>query len=573
MTIDYQNAVSLPEYDANPFIAALPPILSRREWIKVLQQAVVFSEFERDYPAKLRKHCVLRLGSYFEPTERQLKLAERVDMMMRRGYMGRNPLKPGHTARLAGGVRAAMTPEEEEASELMVLPSFESTALSNALIGCSGIGKTLAVVRVLGYYPQCIEHSGFACMTQITWLRLESPHTGGPKQLCIDFFKAVDRLLGTKYFQWYVKKGTAVDELIVHMAEVATLHAIGLLVVDEVQHLQQAKGQLGEEVLSFLVKLENQVGISVLMIGTPKAEPILTKNFRQGRRSSMLGGITWNQMPCDKTWEHFVGKLWKHQWTRQFTPLTTELCHTLHDLTQGITSLLVILFMLAQMRLITIAESRPDATEKLTCLLLKQVAKEEFAMIQPMLRALRRGDKKALTKYDDLQPLYAHIETVFQQVAAGNDAAFEGESLSSEDPAEALPPASPMPSDTQQRNDSLLVALTSIGVAHDVAAVLIAKVGPAAASASPAELLKMLAEEASGEHRAPKTPKARSQPQKKPAKSKAPAASPETVPAPPLPPDDLRAIILQGDHNAATAYEALKTAGVIKQFTPESVFL
>jgi len=412
MTFDYQNAVSLPEYDANPFIAALPPILSRSEWIKVLQQGVVFSEHERDYPAKLRKHCVLRLGSYFEPTERQVKLAERVDMMLRRGYMGRNPLEPGHAARLAGGVRTAMSNSETAASA--VSPPFESTALSNALIGCSGIGKTRAVARVLGYYPQCIEHGGFACMTQIAWLRLESPHTGGPKQLCIDFFKSVDRLLGTKYFQWYVKKGTGVDELIVHMAEVVTLHAIGLLVVDEVQHLQQARGQLGEEVLSFLVKLENQVGVSVLMIGTPKAEPILTRNFRQGRRSSMLGGLTWNPMPCDKTWTHFVRKLWKHQWTCQFMPLTTELCQTLHDLTQGITSLLVILFMLAQMRLITIAESRPSSPEELTCSLLKQVAKEEFAMIQPMLRALRRGDKKALTKYDDLQPLYMHIETVLQ---------------------------------------------------------------------------------------------------------------------------------------------------------------
>ena len=59
--------MSLREYEDNPFIAELPSLLSQRELVRALASRPEFNEQERNYPTQLRKHCIMRLGRYFEP--------------------------------------------------------------------------------------------------------------------------------------------------------------------------------------------------------------------------------------------------------------------------------------------------------------------------------------------------------------------------------------------------------------------------------------------------------------------------------------------------------------------------
>jgi hypothetical protein len=169
------DIATLPEYANNPFIAKLPGILSQSEWVTELRGKVEYNPHERGYPAKLRKHCVLRLLDFFEPLTRQVVLAERLDMVIRRGYMSRNPNVPGYALRLAGAARRAMT----GGGIACPMPNFHPTALSFALTGCSGVGKTRAEERVLSRYPQVIEHRDLQ-MTQLVWLKLESPRREVP---------------------------------------------------------------------------------------------------------------------------------------------------------------------------------------------------------------------------------------------------------------------------------------------------------------------------------------------------------------------------------------------------------
>ena len=58
--------------------------------------------------------------------------------------------------------------------------------------------------------------------------------------------------------------------LLTGMARVANLHAIGILVVDEIQHVKISRGE-GSVLLNFLVTLRNTIGVSLLMIGTMSA--------------------------------------------------------------------------------------------------------------------------------------------------------------------------------------------------------------------------------------------------------------------------------------------------------------
>ena len=131
--------------------------------------------------------------------------------------------------------------------------------------------------------------------------------------------------MGTDYFPRYTKSRYTVDVLMVLMTQLVNLYQIGILVIDEIQHLSLAKGGGSEKMLNFFVTLVNTIGIPVVMIGTTKAMSILQSEFRQARRGSGQGDLLWDRMQNDLSWEIFVTSMWKHQWTRSKIPLTEEM--------------------------------------------------------------------------------------------------------------------------------------------------------------------------------------------------------------------------------------------------------
>jgi hypothetical protein len=107
----------------------------------------------------------------------------------------------------------------------------------------------------------------------------------------MEFFEAVDYAAGTNYFELYAKRSITIDLMIKRMVQIARLHCIGVLVIDEIQHLILAKGGGSEKMLNFLVTLVNKIGIPVVPVGTTRAMEVLQREFRQARRSSGHQGI------------------------------------------------------------------------------------------------------------------------------------------------------------------------------------------------------------------------------------------------------------------------------------------
>ncbi len=87
---DIEQSV-LPEYRDNPFIAALTPLWSTSENYDRLRMLPNYDPAERLYADHVRPHCIMRLFRYFEPLEQHLTLADRFGMLLRQGYLGRNP--------------------------------------------------------------------------------------------------------------------------------------------------------------------------------------------------------------------------------------------------------------------------------------------------------------------------------------------------------------------------------------------------------------------------------------------------------------------------------------------------
>ena len=77
----------------------------------------------------------------------------------------------------------------------------------------------------------------------------------------------MDRILGTRYLVQHGKARIGVDHMMLHMSQVANLHGLGALVIDEIQHLIRGRGNDPEDLLNFLVTLVNTIGVPVLVIG------------------------------------------------------------------------------------------------------------------------------------------------------------------------------------------------------------------------------------------------------------------------------------------------------------------
>jgi len=178
------------------------------------------------------------------------------------------------------------------------------------------------------------------------------------------------------------------------------LHSLGVLVVDEIQHLSMSKSGGSGKMLNFFVELTNTMGMPVIMVGTTKAIGVLSQEFRMARRITGQGEVVWRPMKNDDEWKIFADALWRYQVTREETPISDEILDALYEETQGITDFAVKLYMLAQVRAIV------TGTEKLTTTLIRSVARDSLQTAQPFLRALRKGDYSSLPNFEDIiQPL------------------------------------------------------------------------------------------------------------------------------------------------------------------------
>lgn len=384
----------LVDYNGNPLIEALPTILSREESFDQLYFLPPYHESERNLSATYRYHALIRLIQFFQPINQTITLEQKFSRFLRHGYTNRNPLKKQHV-QLLNELHGKLLINEE----LEISPDMRSSASSFTLMGFPGIGKTSAIERILSLYPQIILHKHPLNTIQIVWLKLNCPHDGSIKTLCISFFQQIDKLIGTNYYDKYGKNRNSVSSMVIRMAQISRLHAIGVLIIDEIQHLLTAKGNASETMLNFFVTLVNEIGVPVMFIGTMKARALLQKDFRQARRSSGQGDMVWQQMENGDDWEVLITSMWDYQWTTHPIELNREMIDTIYFESQGIIDVAVKIFILAQSRAIE------TGTEKVTPALMKKVAKEELQLMRSSLGALKSGNPSEIANYEDIIPL------------------------------------------------------------------------------------------------------------------------------------------------------------------------
>lgn len=403
-----------------------------------------FPEYARDprkLPPHLRTHAAMDLLHFFQPLPIHLRLEGMVSRMLRDGYLARNPLDPAYR----GNLRERLDCFKEGRG---VAPRYQPTASSFSIVGMSGVGKSTGMKSVLSLYPQVIIHSRFRernfTVLHVVWINLECPKDGSLTALCVEFFKTIDDLLGTTYTKDYAKKGRNIQELTLFMAVVAAEHHLGVLVIDEIQDLSVAKSGGATQVLNFFVKLVNTIGLPVVLIGTYKAIPIISSEFRLARRGSGQGDLVWDRMYYadlpnkkkktgeDEDWPTFMEQLWDLQYVKEKCPLTKDLSEALYEVSYGITDLAIRIYMAAQIRAIE------TGLELITADLIRSAYRDDFRLVNRILEALKSGDISPINKLEDVLP--PAVIPVHQIAARDVEDGREGAFANPPPPSQALAP-------------------------------------------------------------------------------------------------------------------------------------
>lgn len=400
---EYERATyrsqELEEYSNNPFIEALPNIFTEEDVVDRFTSIPPTSAEDKFKAANIRYHIIKRAKNFVQPLPIHITLERRLSALIRRGYLARNPIDKSFLERLK-----VLNEIRDEASDDRVINErmthVRTTADSIAVIGISGIGKTTAIERLLLMYPQIIKHEEYQgqhfSRTQIVWLKIDCPYDGSLSTLCKSFFKTIDDLLGTRYLEKFGYTNRVTSSMMLHMTTLASMYGIGVLVIDEIQHLLNSKNEM-EDMLNFFVTLSNTVGIPTVLIGTSKAQQVFSGNFRQARRAASEGALIWDRMLVDsEEWIFFLETLWEFQCLKEETELTEEIRAVFYDECQGITAVAVNLYILAQERALA------QGKEKLTIGIIKETAKEDLYMIQPMIKSLRNNNIADIMKYEDI---------------------------------------------------------------------------------------------------------------------------------------------------------------------------
>lgn len=414
-----------PEFAGNPFIARLPGPQSIKEHLATLRQLPYFKSSERSLDPKYRRLFASRVLNYMDPLTRQGTLVERLRTTIYQGYVDRNPADSRFRQSLLESADQLAEIQGGGVYDRLFTPTRSGGVPGFALLGCPGMGKSLTIDRALAAYPQAIRHDLSATVTQVPILKIECPSTGLRKNLCLDILTALGNILRRDLVRLAGGARATVDTLMMQVQHQALLCGLGVLIVDEIQHVN-ASTEGPERLVNFLVTLANRLGLPIVLVGTMGAERILQVDFRGARRAAGVGCPHWDRLQPGPHWDAFVKGMWKYQWCRDFTPLDDALSQVLYDESQGVIDVVVKLFYLAQTHLIVLSDLRDQTTEeRLTPELIRRVSSDELYLVKPMIEALRRNDQAALAKFTDLKPLHRYVlETVRSaELVGGRDLA------------------------------------------------------------------------------------------------------------------------------------------------------
>lgn len=398
-------------YRGNQLIEACGPILDQEQLVdRLLVCPPLPGPVEKAWPAHVLEHELFAIRRLHVPSPSGIALAKTLDMLMRQGYVHRNPTQAATWSRLYNVLATAAGPDE-------------TVPLAASVVGISGSGKSAALARALSLKPQVVVHERFPHLIgpvrQLLWLKVDVPESGAVSDLVRSWAAAGDKALGTDYSSDLQKgrhrtPGQLVHEWVTRIG----CHFPGLLVLDEIQNLfkierkalRASKGGEGrrlvlrvqdDKALKMLLNLINACEFPIVVCGTPDGIDAFGTRMSTSQRLA-TGGFHRMEHAVTPDSDYF-GKnllpwLFQYQWLPRSLALDETVAKVVHELTAGLPRLCADLLMHAQ-RLALAGEAT-----KLSVQHFRAAAAGPMGPTQPAVRALLSQDPERMALYEDLLP-------------------------------------------------------------------------------------------------------------------------------------------------------------------------
>jgi len=208
--------------------------------------------------------------------------------MIRKGYITRNPTQAEHKRRSMVISRMA----GQEIQRISWLPNF---AHGMRVTGITGVGKTYELRRAVQQLNPCIEHgkcvsADWTHFYQAPVLYVGMSHDGSLGGLLLNILVALDAAICTEYSSDRKITKLSNEKLAVHVGIILANHAVGALIIDEIQYENFSDGARGDLARTFFLRLLN-FGIPMVLVGNPLGMQFLNSHSQDLRRLSSCGTI------------------------------------------------------------------------------------------------------------------------------------------------------------------------------------------------------------------------------------------------------------------------------------------
>lgn len=373
---------ALPELQGNPLAEVLASLPNEaKEKTRLLLRKPAFNPNEVELQAADRRMLTDRLKRFMYPMGKHLEILSDVHSSILNGYSKRNPMTPQGQKSLYG----ATTP-----SSIMFLT------------GLSGIGKSAlirSIMKAIG--NESIRHTEYNGIpfpeTQLLYIMQNVPDRCTPKTLCLRLAHQIDDLLSRNLCGASMSRNHTQEDYIRSLQKSLRNYHVGAVVIDEFQNILLGRGANREELLAMITNFREDLGVPIILVGTPNAKRLLMDNASVARR--LCDGGFYELSPPDSAandeWQIFCKIIWGLQWVKNPAPLTDEIKDVLFEKSQGITGILLTLFINAQNKAI-------GGSESVDAALLRKVFDEQMVPLHKALNALRSKDPRLLRQFDDL---------------------------------------------------------------------------------------------------------------------------------------------------------------------------
>jgi hypothetical protein len=395
------------QYHNNPLIECLPQILSPIEVVKTLtNRPSIDLASSRQQPPYLRLHDIATLEELYVPHPDFITLESELSITLRRSLLRRDPFA-AETQRYLDDLR-------QNLRQMMRHQGAFSDPLASCLLltALSGSGKTRGVRNVLKTYPQVIRHNRYKGKPfrqhQIVWLSVDAPVSGSIRGLLLRLFHALDTALklngDQSYLRQFGRTRTSYDVQIEHFAQAAASHFVGVIHIDDLQRIWEAKRTQRDIIFSFIIQLANAARIPLILSGTPPMTRLLANSLEAARRS--VSGCAIQLTPpkdaSDKFFDSLLTALFRYQWVDKGLVLSGDEKIKFHFWTQGIPGIMVLLYIVANKLAV-----RAGGKELLFSHF--EIGYRMLSILHPSLEALQSKSRAAQMRYQDLLPTKAQM--------------------------------------------------------------------------------------------------------------------------------------------------------------------